>query len=506
MLLNPPMVQQTFTLRNVLSDTFPAGFPLLSTCTPVNAITPSLNCWGGGGNGVGYFNLSGENYNGTLNGVGVGTEWVAQPYSITARDPNTRTPYVHQVYAGIEHRLGNKAMVEVAYVGSLGHRLLRDRLLLECTANSLYSPPGKVGTGACFPRATGTAGPNIFYVGPTFGTEPDSVINQETSGTSEYHSLQAHLDTRAFHGLTLHLHYMYAHSIDTASSTNPPVFLLSPGTADAACFWLGYNCNEFAALNNANPTLNLRPGFPTITTQPDLPSDTQNSADLSGQRASSDFDIRHRAVIYYTYDLPKVSALRGLGNGWQVAGIATLQTGQPFSVYADFFGVPLRPSLAGIPNIDNGNPDGAIDNGVPAGCNNGSFSSPCYGTSAKSAFSVSPTSSFESGSLPRNSFFGPRFVDFDFSVLKNVYLGKGENRYIQFRAEFFNLFNRANYRQPYSNEGQFAVNPGNLIVGATGTPNAGQVLPSFAVSDPFFGRILQSYDPRTIQFGAKFIF
>jgi hypothetical protein len=498
MLLNPPMVEQTSTLDPLLGDTFPAGFPLNSTCAPASGITATPNCWGGAGYGLGYFNLSNENYNGS----GFGTEWYAQPYSITSRDPNTRTPYVHQVYAGVEQRLGNKAMFEVAYVGALGHRLLRDRLLLDCPASVLdYAaiPHGSTYntfTGACFPEAFGTPGPSIFYYGSTFGTDSDSVINQETSGASGYNSLQARLDTRAFHGLTLHVHYMWAHSIDNASSTNPPVFLLSPTAADTISFLEGKDPSQLNSLNNANPTLSLRPGFPTITTQPDLPSDSQNSADLSGQRASSDFDIRHRAVIYYAYDVPKVASLRGLGNGWQVAGITTLQSGQPFSVYGDFFGVPLRPNLVGSAQINNSNPSGAIDNAVPAGCNNGSFGSPCYGTSAKSPFTVTPSFAFENGFLPRNSFIGPRFYDFDFSVLKNVYLGKGENKYLQFRAEFFNLFNRANYRQPDGNEGQFVENPCPGVCSGS----------SFAVSNPFFGQILQTFDPRTIQFGAKFIF
>jgi hypothetical protein len=489
MLLNPPMVQQTMTLFPVLSDTFPAGFPLNSTCSPASGVSPTPNCWGGAGNGLGYFNLSGEN----INGPGLGTEWFAQPYSITARDPNTRTPYVHQVYAGMEQRLGNKAMFEVAYVGTMGHRLLRDRLLLDCTASVLNNPAD---LGACFPSAYGSSGPSIFYFGQNFGTEPDSVINQETSGASNYNSLQAHLDTRAYHGLTLHVHYMWSHSIDTASSTNPPVYLLSPTAADTMSFLYSIDPYQLTALNNANPTLSLRPGFPTISTSPDLPSDSQNSADLSGQRASSDFDMRHRAVIYYAYDVPKVASLRGLGNGWELAGITSLQSGQPFSVYGDFFGVPLRPNLVGPAQINNSNPSGAIDNAVPAGCNNGSFANACYGTSAKSSFAVNPTFYFGSGSLPRNSFIGPQFYNFDFSVLKNVYLGKGENKYLQIRAEFFNLFDRANYRQPYSNEGQFVNNPCPSVCSGS----------SFAVPNPFFGQILQTFDPRTIQFGAKFIF
>jgi hypothetical protein len=482
MLLNPPDVQQTATFSPQRSDTFPAGFPSTNNCAGGQPI--GAGCWSGG---AGFFNLTGA-----ANPYGpAGTGWYAQPYSITARDPNTRTPHVHQVYAGIEQRLGNKAMFEVAYVGSLGHRLLRDRLLLECTPDVLSNNPL-----ACLPRSA--ANPILVPIGlgiPGAGTESDSVINQETSGASNYHSLQAHLDTRAFHGLTLHVHYMWAHSIDNASGSNPPAFLLSPATADIMSFLYGIDPSLLTALNNANPTLSLRPGLPSLTAQPDLPSDSENSANLAGQRASSNFDIRHRGVIYYTYDLLKVNKLRGLGNGWQVAGITTFQAGQPFSVYGDYFGVPLRPSLTSSPVINNSNPDGAIDNAFPAGC--GVSLATCAGApSTVSAFNTTPTFGFQSGTLPRNTFIGPGLVNFDFSVLKNVYVGSGENKYFQIRAEFFNLLDRANYEQPIGQEGQYVANPCPSVCSGT----------SVTYGNPFFGQILQASDPRTIQFGVKFIF
>jgi hypothetical protein len=271
-------------------------------------------------------------------------------------------------------------------------------------------------------------------------------------------------------------------------------------------FYYGIDPSLLTALNNANPTLSLRPGFPNITTVPDLPSDSGNSANLAGQRSSSNFDVRHRGVIYYTYDLPKVEKLRGLGNGWQVAGITTLQVGQPFSVYGDFFGVPLRPSTTTSPLISNINPNGAVDNALPAGwcvslagCPGTSGATST--TSTKSAFNTTPTFSFQSGALPRNTYIGPGLINFNFSVLKNIYVGKGEDKYFQIRAEFFNIFNRANYRQPISQEGQYVGNPGNYFVDSSNVP-----LSSFTYANPFFGQILQAADPRAIQFAVKFIF
>jgi hypothetical protein len=518
MLLNPPEVQQamSFWPYLALGDAFPPGFP--SDFNMTLADSSVLR-------GVQAFNLSGESFPGwpLLGGVSSnpGSLWFAQPYSITARDPNTRTPYVHQFYAGIEQRLGNKAMFELAYVGSMGHKLLRNRLLLECTPSwftSGFTTANPAGPFACLPRSYGNAFtaataehyglygsgyPPIAQEAAAlgWGAVSDSVINQETSANSNFHSLQARFDTRGFHGLSAHVHYLWAHSIDNASSPVAPVFLLSPAAASLMAFLEDINADQFAALNNANPTLSLRPGFPSIVTRGLLPNDSMNSSNLVGERASSDFDIRHRLVAYYTYDLPKAERLRALGNGWQVAGITTFQKGQPFSVFGDFFGVPLRPNLVGTAAINNSNPDGAIDNALPAGCNV-SVSFTCAGTSGVSAFDPTPSLTFSPGSLPRNSFIGPRLFNFDFSVLKNTYIGAGERRNLQFRVEFFNLFNQVNYRQPFSQEGQFITNPfcAYYKTACGGYPTGTDV------PNPFFGEILQAHDPRSIQFALKFMF
>jgi hypothetical protein len=410
--------------------------------------------------------------------------WFAQPYSITARAPNSRTPYVQQFYAGVEHRLGNHAMFEVSYVGSAGRKLPRNRLLLQCTSSVFASSPID-----CLPRAYATVFP-----GTGAGSASDTVVYQENSGSSNFNSLLLRIETRKFHGFTFHAHYQWAHSIDNASSAVAPVYLLSPATATLVQFVGDINPDQFAALNDVNPTLSLRPGLPVISTQPLLPNSSTNSASLAGERANSDFDVRHRLVLYYTYDIPKWAP--GIGGGWQLAGITTLQSGQPFTVYGNFFGVPLRPNQNSPAVINNSNPMSAIDNALPAGCNvSAGFA--CAGTSAVSAFNPTPFLDFLPGSLPRNNFRGPKLVNFDFAILKNISLGSSERVNLQFRAEFFNLFNNANYRPPFSQTGQ-AV--GKILLTSSAT------VPGFVVPNPFFGQILQALDPREVQFGIKLVF
>jgi hypothetical protein len=464
MLLNPPFVQQWisfyygfieqgFPLFSLftLGDTFPAGFPTV----PFTLVD--------------------------LDDDGIPSFWMRQPYSITARDPNTRSSYVHQFNFGIQQQVGNSAAFEIAYVGSLGHKLPRLRLLLACTPDVLVAD-----SAACLPAG--------FRQGAGGGALADSVVNQENSANSNFHSLLARWETRAFHGLNVRLHYQWAHSIDNASSANAPVFLYSPTTAPLVKIFAAANVDQFAALNNANPTLSLRPGLSTITTRGLLPNDSQNSANFAGERANSDFDARHRFVMHFTYDLPRSQRAKALGAGWQLAGIATIQSGQPFSVFGDSFGVPLRPDLRTAPAINNDNPDAAIDGAIPAGCNVDPLFYPCTGTAQVSAFDLSRNEEFYPGSLPRNSFRGPALANFDFSILKNTYFGKDDRMNIQFRAEFFNLWNNVNYLQPFSQTGQFVS---LLPFGLTG---------GYLVPNPFFGQILQARAPRQIQFGLKFVF
>jgi len=445
MLLNPPFVQQwtSFFPFAFLGDAFPAGFPTVPFATL------------------------------DLDGDGTFSTWLRQPYSITARDPETRTSYIHQWNLGVQQQVGKSSLFEAAYVGSAGHKLPRLRFWAECTPALWFTRPF-----ACMPAG--------FFGGS--GGASDSVIIQENSANSNFHSLQVRWETRAWHNLTVRMHYQWAHSIDDASGSNPPVFFFSPASASMLSSFFGINADQLAALNSSNPALSLRPGLPIITTRGALAGDSLNSANLAGERASSDFDVRHRFVVNYIYDVPKWGPTL-IGAGWQVAGVTTLQSGSPYTVFGDFFGVPLRPDQIGAVVTDNNNAGGAIDGGLPSGCN---IFFICAGTGAASAFDPTLNAFFLPGTLARNTFKGPALVNFDFSFLKNTYVGKNERVNVQFRMEFFNLFNNVNFRQPFSQSGQFVNNP--ILASA------------FVIPNPFFGQILQVRPGRQIQWGLKIIF
>jgi hypothetical protein len=149
----------------------------------------------------------------------------------------------------------------------------------------------------------------------------------------------------------------------------------------------------------------------------------QNSYDLRNDRGLSDFDARHRLVASGIYELPfKGNRIK---EGWQLAAIVQLQSGNPLNVITTNSSVngvanTIRPDVSG-PIAIIGRPDRWFDTS---------------GLAAVARF----------GSLGRNVIIGPGFNNVDFSVLKNTKLS--EKTQLQFRAEVFDLFNHANFGQP----------------------------------------------------------
>lgn len=149
----------------------------------------------------------------------------------------------------------------------------------------------------------------------------------------------------------------------------------------------------------------------------------QNSYDLRADRGPSDFDARHRIVISGLYELP--FAGNQLVEGWQLATIFQAQSGNPVNI------VTSNTTLNGVPNTIRPNVTGPITN---IGTVERWFDTSVFAAGA--GF----------GSLGRNVVIGPSFINTDFSVVKTTKLGEWMR--LQFRAEFFDLFNHANFGPP----------------------------------------------------------
>jgi hypothetical protein len=283
---------------------------------------------------------------------------------------------------------------------------------------------------------------------------PDFVyINQfESTAVSNYNGLQTTLRL-ATHGVTAALNYTWAHSIDDASDGQDFV----PNAA-----------------------------------QPD------NSFNAANERASSNFDIRQRFTGNFVYELPKSPRFKPILSGWEADGIVTLQAGMPVNVNylfeGDFNGSDEyfgRPDLVGNPFAGQSLPNTYL--------NAAAFAVPCtWDASAQSC--VPGTQHF--GNLGRNAFVGPPFKEFDFSLVKNGTYHEWLN--VQFRADFFNLFNHPNFSNPmlpafgldFLNGGMPDANGRGIgSIPITATPDVGS-------GNPFLG----GGGPRTIQLGLKFRF
>ncbi|MGA9995966.1 MAG: TonB-dependent receptor [Pyrinomonadaceae bacterium] len=358
---------------------------------------------------------------------------------VFAVDRRLRTPYVHNFNLNIQRELFKNAVLQVGYVGSQGRKLFRYRDINQ-PVNPAVSTARPFDNGPFAP-----SGGTFFYV------------NQlETTANSNYNALQTSFTLRSVRGFSSMISYTWSHSIDNASDGQDYV---------------------------ANAT------------QPD------NSYRADLERASSNFDNRHRFVWTFAYDVPSLWKHHPrVGTGWQLNGILTLRSGNPFHVnlFDDYNGTGEffpRPDLVGDPFAGTNGPDMFL--------NLSAFKVPCTLDPAGdgSAASCLPgTQHF--GSLGRNSLIGPSYRNFDFSVFKTTPIT--EQVRLQLRAEIFNLFNHPNFSSPLLPS--FAVDASfNGIDPVTGR---GQgffpitVTPDVGIGNPFLG----GGGSRNIQLAVKLLF
>lgn len=199
-----------------------------------------------------------------------------------------------------------------------------------------------------------------------------------------------------------------------------------------------------------------------------------NVFNFHAERGRSTFDTRHRFVASYTYDLP-FGRGRAFGSnwpavaneilgGWQTNGIFTVQSGNPVDVQSGLTSLTgtnsnTRPDVTGDPNDIDHDPARWFNTSV-------------YNNNFRGRF----------GNAGRNLVTGPGTTDFDFALLKRFPLFS-EERYLQFRSEFFNIANHPNFDNP-----------------------------NVTVTSPAFGRITSAgtQDPRLsarqIQFALRLVF
>jgi hypothetical protein len=205
---------------------------------------------------------------------------------------------------------------------------------------------------------------------------------------------------------------------------------------------------------------------------------------LQLNRGLADFDIRQKLALSLLYEVPRfgdgiVNHILGM---WQVGGVTILQSGRPFSVNCGSSFQPVRNASGQI--IGNNGCDFNAD-----GFNNDFLNVPSFGYEIEHSKERYVNGLFQAsdfpkpavgspGNLPRNPYIGPGYAITNMNLLKRFpakFLG--EQGQIDFRAEFFNLFNRVNLGQP------------------TG-----------AITSSQFGRVTTALGGRNVQFGLRIAF
>ncbi|MBI4483025.1 MAG: carboxypeptidase regulatory-like domain-containing protein [Acidobacteria bacterium] len=348
-----------------------------------------------------------------------------------------RDPYVQSIFFGLQQEVARNLVLEANYVVTLGRKLIRAEDPNRFTGDRLGAPNPI--TGASAGRTA------LDRLNPDFGV----LRFWLNDATSAYNGLQLQAKKRFSEGFSVNVSYAWSKVIDTRSG------------------W-----------HNSSVTANGRAdGFSL---------DPRNFK--LHERGPATFDINHKFNTNWIWELPFFSDQQGvLGNilgGWEVTGILSLQSGAPFTVWcsSSFAGGcdwnadgwnndrPLPPSVT---VKEAKGPHDFIDGGLFDTDNDGKpnpeiFGSPTRGT-------VSP--------LGRNTFRGPGFAGLDFALFKNFKAPSiSEDFKVQFRAEFFNLFNRLNL--------QLSESPFRAIGNIRSTT---------------FGESVTSFDSRQIQFGLKIL-
>jgi hypothetical protein len=349
--------------------------------------------------------------------------------------PNAKTPTVQEWNFTIEQKLTSNTVLRAAYVGSFGYHGFVDVdpnaiAPLVCTA-STCSAGGDLKTGSVVPQgALYVPGPGTALPNPKLGAG----FFWYTEGNSSYNALQVDVIHRFSSGLQFRANYTWSKDLDMNSALT------------------GAQAGNEAQM-------------------------VMDPYDLHRDWGPSAYNIPNSASISGTYDLPFgkgkpwANNFGGVGDrlvsGWQVNTIVSLESGFPFTpqIGSNQSGDgdtrnPDRPSL---------NP--AFSGPVVLGSPNQWFN--------PQAFSLPQAGTF--GNLGRGVFSGPGLAEVDASLFKTTAIT--ERTKLQFRAEFFNALNHANFGTP---------NATVFSSGAT-SPSAGLITTTATTS-------------RQIQFGLKLIF
>jgi len=360
--------------------------------------------------------LNYANANAVLDAANGATNCSINLASFTSAPLDAYTPYTQQWNLTLQRELWKGWALEVGYVGThyVGGLGIWDPYLAKVASPS---------TPITIRDANGV----------TYNITANTVNNEELRhqiiglsrkrgsrysgniGMATYNSMQATLSRRLAAGLYFQAAYTWSHAIDNVSGS--------------------LSTDELNATRNGQNGANIY----------------NDQTNVQQNKASGDFDRRHRLVVSYAYDIPRFAGFMRHEpfKGWSVSGIVTYQSGLPFSVTdagGGAFGGGTSTGIFTCPNVE-----AAYTTGDTATTIAHYLNIACWRTSTTTANNV-PFSAGSGatgyGNTPRNSFRGPMQQNWDFSIQKKFTIK--ESHEIQFRTDIFNVWNHPIFRFPSS--------------------------------------------------------
>jgi Carboxypeptidase regulatory-like domain len=414
-----------------------------------------------------------------------GTPGCTVECDIFSFDRNIKTPYMENYNLNIQHQFSSNIVMQVGYVGSQGHRLFRFFDLNQPSQQAIWSadclgqtPVPASGIQPCPNGVIQDFAVPRNYPGAFNNYGAVYIFQENSTGASNYNSLQTSLRITNYHGFTSVVNYVWSKSLDNSSD------------------------GEDFIPNAAQP---------------------QNSNAPQLEYGPSSFNVPHRFVWVAGYDLPKHGGnLAKLKDGWGFQSSVNLQSGQPFTLnynaeddYSGGGDGYDRPDLIGPIVYDKGSAANFLQLS--------SFAMPCsVNVNAPQNPTAPALSGFASdcipgtrhyGTLGRNALSGPTYKQWDLAIYKDTALT--ERLTMQLRADVFNILNHPNFSNPElpafiaDPAANISLNCGcGFVANQAGTREVGNgayqitATGDVGIGNPFLG----GGAPRGIQLAAKFTF
>jgi hypothetical protein len=370
--------------------------------------------------------------------------------NITWVPKNTKDSYVESYFLSVQRTLGKNTLFDIAYVGNHGVKL-------QGFLNGNQLNPSVITNGK-FTRP--------------FGNWPSDITEALNEFYSHFDSLQAKYEQRFVGGLTLLNTFTWEHSLD----------------------------NDSASLESNTPS----------------PQDANN---ISGDYAQSDYNLPIANVTSLVYELPFGHGRRFMNTsngwvdsvlgGWQVSAINTMQAGTPFNItYSPNGAQALSPQIsATYRGANEYRPDRVPGQPVTLGRSSRAANTGYVNYINLKAFVLPPIKDASGnllspfGNASRNPGRTPAFYQSDLALNKK-FSTPIESLKVEFRTEFYNIFNHTNLYLPGGISGTQGTTLGTYGVG--GTVPVSSIVGGAPTANT--GQVTSTFEPRVIQFGVKILY